>query len=517
VLRRSREELLGKVMWDAFPGIAAHGRARYERLAATGRPAVFESYHPAPLNTWLEIRAVPTEDGMSLYFLDITARRRSQELLELSAEIADQMTATLDTEQAVRSLAEAVVPRLADWSIVTATEPGGDLRDLASWHVDPAMRPVVARYTAIRYPALDDHAPIWRAFRSGTPVVVERDLLGIVTASLHDETAKSLLRALAPESSVIAPMLAHGEMRGILNLVRGAERGPFTGEELGVIRTIAHRAALALDNARLYAEQRALADRLADANQRLTQAAAHDRDVASALQAAMLPSLPVLPGLELAARYRTATGVEQVGGDWYDALPRPSGGTAVVIGDVEGHDIAAATQMAQLRNLLRAFLWDHDEPPAAVLMRLDRSLRELGIDALATAVVAMLTRDGPGGAARLRWASAGHPPPVVVMPGAAPTFLAGRNDLLLGVDPARARTDQETLLPAGSLLLLYTDGLTEARGADVAARTAQLLAAVRRCAGAGLEDLLDGVLAELVGDDRQDDVAMLGVRLVSSD
>jgi serine phosphatase RsbU (regulator of sigma subunit) len=209
--------------------------------------------------------------------------------------------------------------------------------------------------------------------------------------------------------------------------------------------------------------------------------------------------------------------VEQVGGDWYDALPRPSGGTALVIGDVEGHDIAAATQMAQLRNLLRAFLWDHDEPPAAVLMRLDRSLRELGIDALATAVVAMLTRDGPGGAARLRWASAGHPPPVVVMPGAAPTFLAGRNDLLLGVDPARARTDQETLLPAGSLLLLYTDGLTEARGADVAARTAQLLAAVRRCAGAGLEDLLDGVLAELVGDDRQDDVAMLGVRLVSSD
>jgi serine phosphatase RsbU (regulator of sigma subunit) len=478
---------------------------------SSGNPVVFESYYPAPLNTWLEIRAIPTDDGLSLYFLDITARRRNQELLELSADIADQMTATLDTEQAVRSLAEAVVPRLADWSIVTLTEPGGGLRDLASWHVDPVMRSTVARYTAIRYPALDERAPIWRAFRSGAPVVVERDLLTVVTASLHDETAKELLRSLAPESSLIAPMLAHGKMLGILNLVRGADRRSFTGEEVGVVRTIAHRAALALDNARLYAEQRAFADRLADANERLQRAAEYDRSVAHALQAAMLPTLPTLPGLELAARYRTATGLEQVGGDWYDALPLPTGAIALMIGDVEGHDIAAATRMGQLRNLLRAFAWDHDEPPAALFCRLDRALRQLGIDALATAVLAVVFSRADG-AVGLRWASAGHPAPVIVLPGADPRFLAGHNDLLLGVDPTRPRADQEEILPPGTTLLLYTDGLIEAKGADPSARNAQLLAAVRRHAAASLEELVDGVLAELVGEQREDDVALLGVR-----
>jgi PAS domain S-box-containing protein len=518
VLRRSRDDLLGREMWEAFPAMSRQHRARYERAATTGKPVLFESYYPAPLKAWLEVRAVPTEDGMSLYFLDITARRRSRELLELSADIADQMTATLDTEQAVRSLAEAVVPRLADWSIVTLTEPGGGLRDLASWHADPAMRPVVARYTAMRYAALDDEAPIWRAFRSATPIVVEHDLVGVVSASLHDESAKSLLRALAPESSVIAPMTAHGKMRGILNLVRGADRRPFTPEEVGVVRTIAHRAALALDNARLYAEQRAFADRLADANERLTRAAEHDRSVATALQGAMLPTLPSLPGLELAARYRTATGFEQVGGDWYDALRLPTGATALVIGDVEGHDIDAATRMAQLRNLLRAFAWDHDEPPAALLSRLDRALRELGIDALATAVLAVLSRSrGRDGEAGLRWTSAGHPAPVLVVPGESPRFLSGRNDLLLGVDPTRPRRDQEEILPSGATLLLYTDGLTEARGRDLVARDAQLLDAVRRCAEAPLEELLDRVLADLIGDQRQDDVALLGVRLLRID
>jgi serine phosphatase RsbU (regulator of sigma subunit) len=372
---------------------------------------------------------------------------------------------------------------------------------------------VVAQYTAIRYSALDERAPIWRAFRSGAPVVVDRDLLGVVSASLHDDMAKSLLRTLAPESSVIAPMMAHGRMCGILNLVRGGERPGFNAEEVGVVRAIAHRAALALENARLYAEQRALADRLADANERLTRSAEHDRSVASALQDAMLPTLPDLPGLQLAARYLTATGVEQVGGDWYDALPLRTGATALVIGDVEGHDIVAATRMAQLRNLLRGFAWDHDEPPAALFSRLDRAVRELGIDALASAVLAVLTQDVRDGGARLRWTSAGHPPPVVVAPGAAPRFLAGRNDLLLGVDPTRQRGDQEERLPPGATLLLYTDGLTEAKGRDLAAREAQLLAAVRRCAAAPLEELLDGVLADLIGDHRQDDVALLGVRL----
>jgi serine phosphatase RsbU (regulator of sigma subunit) len=171
--------------------------------------------------------------------------------------------------------------------------------------------------------------------------------------------------------------------------------------------------------------------------------------------------------------------------------------------------------MAQLRNLLRAFVWDHDESPAALLSRLDRALRELGIDALATAVLALLTDSGRAdGSVRMSWASAGHPAPVLVLPGAPPRFLAGRNDLLLGVDPTSPRSDQQELLPVGATLLLYTDGLTEARGRDLAARDAELLDAVRRHRDAPLEELIDRVLADLVGDQRRDDVAVLGIRFL---
>jgi serine phosphatase RsbU (regulator of sigma subunit) len=114
----------------------------------------------------------------------------------------------------------------------------------------------------------------------------------------------------------------------------------------------------------------------------------------------------------------------------------------------------------------------------------------------------------------MSWASAGHPAPVLVPPEALPRFLDGRNDLLLGVDPGRSRSDQEEVLPAGTTLLFYTDGLIETRGRDLAARNAELLDAVRRHRAAPLAELLDGVLADLVGDQRQDDVAVLGVRLL---
>jgi serine phosphatase RsbU (regulator of sigma subunit) len=167
-----------------------------------------------------------------------------------------------------------------------------------------------------------------------------------------------------------------------------------------------------------------------------------------------------------------------------------------------------------LRNLLRAFAWDHDEPPAALLARLDRALCELGIDTLASAVLAVVEAKPTNSLLRLRWANAGHPNPVVLEPGTPPRFLTGAGGLLLGVDPATARSDDEVELRAGTTVVFYTDGLVESRGADVSVRSAQLLDLVSRFAAAPLDELLDCLIAELAGADREDDVAVLGARLM---
>jgi len=222
-------------------------------------------------------------------------------------------------------------------------------------------------------------------------------------------------------------------------------------------------------------------------------------------------ALPTVPGLELAARYRPASPGEQVGGDWYDALAWPRG-TTLVIGDVAGHDVAAAAQMGQLRGLLRG-LAARRQAPSELLGRLDQANLALGPGAVATALVAHLGPIGRAGA-RLTWSSAGHYAPVVVLPDGRAGQLAGRSDLLLGVDGRAARTDHVAGVLMDATLLLFTDGLVEVRGRPVAERLAALCAAASCVASAPLDVLLDTVLAAMAHDREQDDVAVLAARPV---
>jgi serine phosphatase RsbU (regulator of sigma subunit) len=232
---------------------------------------------------------------------------------------------------------------------------------------------------------------------------------------------------------------------------------------------------------------------------------------AETLQLSLLGRPPRVDWLATAVRYLPAGRHAQVGGDWYDAFDLPHGTTVLVIGDVAGHDVAAAATMAQVRGMLRAIASSTGGSPAAVLSELDQVLADLGPPTLVTVAVATVDRRADG-TATVCWSNAGHPPPVLLCADGRVQLLDRAPERLLGVAPDVARSDHELTLHPGDTMLLYTDGLVERRTTTLDAGFAWLLGAVQARVAQPLDRLCDELLAEL-GGRVDDDVALLAVRL----
>ncbi|WP_337062012.1 SpoIIE family protein phosphatase [Kineococcus sp. G2] len=511
VLGRERHELLGGVVWDLFP--AAPGsdfEVNYRRAMDSGETVTFDAHYPEPLNAWYEVRAWRTGEGLAVYFLDVTERRRAQQQSERAARrtellgrITAELTGTLDNDEAARRLARLVVPVLADWAIVTLvddTHQAGTrrgLRDAAAWHRDPALQQVLEEYAHARMGVLTDDTVVVRAMTSGRPQSLPSGATAAVQAMLPPGPVREKLGLLAPESVVVLPLTGREGPVGMLSLANGAGRGDFSADDLVTVEHVGARAGIVLDNARLYRQQRELAE---------------------GLQRSLLTALPEPEHLQVVARYQPAAQAAQVGGDWYDAFLQPDGATVLVIGDVVGHDTQAAAAMSQVRTLVRGIAAAGGGAPAEVLRTVDRVVHTLRVDTTATAVVARLEHDGtlPPGATRVRWSSAGHPPPMVITPGGRVRALSGEHaDLLLGVLPDAPREEFSAVLERGSTVLMYTDGLVERRGQsldeglDLLRRTLAELAAQ----GGGLDALCDGLLARMLPGQQEDDVAVVAVHL----
>lgn len=264
---------------------------------------------------------------------------------------------------------------------------------------------------------------------------------------------------------------------------------------LNFLRLLASTIGQALDRAR--AE---------DAERRIAEA---QRTISETLQRSLLTEPPAIPGLTIAARYLAAAEQAQIGGDWYDAFALADGSTAVVVGDIAGHDQHAAAAMAQVRSLLRGIAITTGAGPAAVLEELDRAVQQLHLETIATLVMAIISPAREDGRRTVRWSNAGHPPPVVAQESATARLLRTRPDVLLGMTTSTRQEHVATLIP-GETLLFYTDGLIERRGVSLTDSLDWLLAtlaAAPRSDAAPLCDHLLGALESAV----DDDVAVLAI------
>jgi PAS domain S-box-containing protein len=418
----------------------------------------------------------------------VAAMADANRQLQLLADAGRVLSGSLDVQAQVSQLAELLTPALADWCWVVLTDEHGRTHQAAVSHRDPARTDEVGAHVG-RVLAQPPGESVLDVLRTGRPVVVPEADDGGPDAG----------------SGVVVPLTARDQTMGALGLFTSAARGPLTAAEVETAVEIGRRAGLSLRHARVFGQQRALAD---------------------ALQRSMLTEPPQPEQCEIVVRYVPAAEGAEIGGDWYDAFLQPGGTVVLAIGDVVGHDVRAAAAMGQVRGLLRGIGYSRGGSPAEVLTELDRAVQGLALDTLATAVVARLETDDPrtaggredsrmrAGEVLLRWASAGHPPPVVLTAdGEVCALDAEGPDLLLGVAPDCARTDRSVVLGPGTTVLLHTDGLVERRDRDLDAGTEELLEVLRSCASLPLEELCDRVLGRMFLPDAEDDVALLAVRL----
>ncbi len=520
LLGQGRARLLGESIWEAFPAaVGSTFETHYREAVATGGPVSFEAHYPAPLDGWYEVRAWPSPEGLAVYFHDITARRAAQDALDRSAHrlallasVSEDLGDTLDPTEGVSRLATLLVPELGDWCLVTlvedpqATDWRRGLRDVAWAHTDETLTEPLREYAALRLGALTDGSFLARAVRDMASVLLTSDATDQVASVLSPGPARDRLHELAPSSAMIVPLRARGRTVAVVSLFRGHGRRAFSTADQSLLEDIGSRAALALDNARLYASQ---------------------REVSETLQRSMLTDPPRSEHLEIVTRYAPAGDVARIGGDWYDAFLQQSRGpgghdVVVVVGDVVGHDVEAAAAMGQLRGLLRGLAVHSGYAPAAVLSGVDTVMQSLQMETTATAVVARFERHPRAGADAgeevvLRWAHAGHPPALLLMPSGDVRRLADvdDNDLLLGLDPETRRAEQVAFVEPGATLILYTDGLVERRGRDVDEGIEALIDLVRATApgAADVDDLCDRLLDGMVDGTPEDDVALLAARL----
>ena len=450
---RPVEELVGRRPSEIHPALGAEAEVRLRTVLETGRAhreiiSGVLGTNGGGVRHWdVSHFPLPERGGVGIAAVEVTEQRAAEDALAaahrrdaLMARAGQLLSTALSVGETADLVARLAVPELADWCFVELVQE--NRIDRVSWlHRDPAKTHWLGEYER-RYP-LDPDSPVGspKVIRTGEAELIEELPEDFLIAAAQDDDHLRILREIGFVSVCIVPLVARGRVLGDIALATDADSGRRFGPETLVhARDLADRCALALDNAMAYAQ----------------------RDlVAISLQEELLPpELPRIPGLDVGARYAAAGEGNEVGGDFYDVFPSETG-WRVLIGDVVGKGPAAAAVTGLARHTLRAAA-PYERSPSALLAVLNRALlAERPGERLASVACVELEPDGDGLSVTV--SVGGHPLPLLV-DGSGNVREVGRFGQLLGVDEPHRATDFHDRLAPGELLVLYTDGVVEARG-----------------------------------------------------
>jgi serine phosphatase RsbU (regulator of sigma subunit) len=383
--------------------------------------------------------AAPPSPEIAALHREIAALRRAAEAKDLLASASAAFDTSLDPLQTMRTIARTAIPQLADLCVIDLVREDGAVGDSVVAAAEESITRRLEELRAREPLELAGPHPVARALRSDEPVWIH-DLTDAVTLDQVAQSEEHLqfMRAAGYRSAVVIKLTARGRLLGALSFLLTRDGRNFDADRLPLMQDLANRAALALDNANLYAER---------------------TRVARTLQRSLLPdALPTVRGLQFASAYHPVGEGSEVGGDFYDVFESPSG-CWLVVGDVCGKGVEAAAVTALVRHSIRALALEW-AGPARVLRGVNAAMLSHALAGrFATAILARLDLDE--NCVRATIASAGHPPPLM-LDGAGHAGSPAVSGTLLGVLEQIDTHDVQVTLERGDSLILYTDGLTDA-------------------------------------------------------
>ena len=404
-----------------------------------------------------------------------------------------ELSRSLDVDRVTAAVTRLAAQLFSGWGLLDLWQPDGSLLRIGATHHDPAKQHLIDQMkTQPRVsgrPDRQSESYAVQAARSGAVRVGVVDTAALIEAATSPEHAE-LMRQLQPKYFITVPIGREPRRLGALSVVRPEGEGPFRARDRVVLEQFAERAAIALAHAGDYSEQ---------------------RRAALTLQRSLLPAQPQHStfGLDLAVRYRAGDAGTEVGGDWYDTLQVSSNAMAVVVGDVEGHDLEAAALMGQVRAIVHSHAVA-GLPPARVAAAANSFVAQAGGARLVTMCYLQVHP-----ASRLvTWVRAGHLPPVVVVPGEAPRLLDRRGGLPLGVEDFAEWQEETVHLPPQALLAICSDGLVESASRTPDTGLERVAALLNSRPHDDIDVLADALLADLTdGQPRRDDLALVLLRM----
>jgi PAS domain S-box-containing protein len=481
----------GEIPLEQLPGRRA--------LAGERPPPLTMRYrHQASAeNRWSRVQSTPVFDERGAVRLainvieDITDIKRGERGHRFLSRASHELARSLDYQETLRAVARLAVPEVADWCAVDVLA-GDELKRVAVAHVDPE-RVALARDVQERYPAdPQSETGVWGVLRRGCAELYREIPDEMLVQIARDEEHLARLRAVGLRSAMLAPMTLRDEVLGVVSFVSAESGRRFDEHDLALAEDLALRASAAVENARLFETA---------------------SSIAHTLQSSLLPPvLPELPGMDLAAAYRPAGRGFEVGGDFYDVFGTADDQWYLVVGDVCGKGAEAAAVTALARYTIRAAAVRR-RSPAAILRWLSDAMIQQSGGRGRFCTIACAHLDLSRSPTRVTVACGGHPLPLLVRADRSAEEV-GVPGTLLGLVPQLELQDRTAELHEGDTLVLYTDGLSEARAPKRVWSPEELAEAARAVAGGPATATVDGLMDATIGElpAVRDDVAVLALR-----